>query len=115
MNYLHSHGEVICVPDEMKGRVIGKRGWFLHLIMERSGARLTPCDGGFFIEGNEMQIEHARNMIKDKLVSCILPRSSSREESQLKKYSEVQNFVVLFAMFKYSAEFFKLCSHMRSP
>ena len=68
------YSEFVEVPRDMKGHVIGRGGYMLHKIMQRSGARVfsgSRDEEGFTVCGNEDQIANAKRLILEKVVSCL--------------------------------------------
>ena len=60
------------VPKDFKGYVIGKGGYKKNEIMQRSGAiirSLSREEEGFTVIGNAEQIEYARMLILETVVS----------------------------------------------
>lgn len=65
--------EFVAVPKDFKGYVIGKGGYTIQDIRQRSGAQVwSPTSSeeeGFTISGNAEQIAHAKRLILEKVVS----------------------------------------------
>ena len=72
--------EFVAVPIEFKGRVIGKGGYIIQDIRQRSGAQVTSSsseEAGFTVSGNAEQIACAKRLIleivvSNQIVPCIL-------------------------------------------
>ena len=63
-------GELVEVPDEYKGLVIGKRGDNLRLISTLTGATVIRKDGEVYVTGGTReQREQAKVHIKTQIVS----------------------------------------------
>ena len=65
--------EFVWVSKDFKGQVIGKGGYVLQEIRQRSGATITSVrreEEGFTVSGNPEQIACAKRLILEKVVSC---------------------------------------------
>lgn len=61
------------MPKDMKRHVIGRGGYMLNEIMEKSGAYVfseSKEEEGFTVRGNREQRTFAKNLILQKVVSC---------------------------------------------
>ena len=68
------------MPKDMKGHVIGKGGYMLNEIREKSGAyvfSVSKDEEGFTVRGNEEQRTIAKNLILRKVVSCTVNKTYS--------------------------------------
>ena len=63
--------DIIQVPDEVMGQVIGKGGSRIDQIRAETGARIERCKklSGFYIVGTEQQCTLVRRYIEDIVVS----------------------------------------------
>ena len=64
--------EFVPVPINLKGHVIGRNHSVINEIMTRSGATIDPGSGdqaGFTVSGRPEEIEIAKQLISEKLVS----------------------------------------------
>ena len=65
--------EFVPVPKEFKGHVIGKGGYIIQDIRQKSGAQVRSPTGseeeGFTVSGNAEQIALAKRLILGKVVS----------------------------------------------
>ena len=65
-------GELVEVPDEYKGLVIGKGGDNLRYISTLTGARVIRKDGEVYVtSGTREQREQAKAHIKSQIVSVL--------------------------------------------
>ena len=61
------------VPKHFKAHVIGKRGYVIQDIRQKSGAQIwsrSPEEEGFTVSGNAEQIARAKTIILEKVVCC---------------------------------------------
>ena len=59
--------EVMDIPKDKVGLVIGKKGWRLQEIKEQSGARVDVIDDKVHLRGTPEQCEKAKKHIKEIL------------------------------------------------
>ena len=65
--------EIVKVPGDLKGRVIGKGGCIIKEIMTASGALISSPrkdDDCFTVSGDAEQRACAKKLILEKVVSC---------------------------------------------
>lgn len=61
------------VPKDFKAHVIGRRGYAIQDIKQRSGAQIWSTsteEEGFTVSGNAEQLACAKRIILEKVVSC---------------------------------------------
>lgn len=60
---------VVKVPEDMKGRIIGKKGQELRRIEKESGAKVKIEREGAVVEGSEKAVAKAKEIIDAIIVS----------------------------------------------